>query len=116
MRSLSPDPKQADSWVRLFMAPGMAHCSGGEGPDTFDSLSALEHWVEQGQAPQGHTYTRTVYKNATGETLIEQWSVHEAGHAWSGGSPRGSYADSKGPDASAELVRFFREHPRRVPG
>jgi poly(hydroxyalkanoate) depolymerase family esterase len=85
-----------------------------------DGLRALRHGtvrsVEQGQAPQGHTYTRTVHKNATGETLIEQWSVHEAGHAWSGGSPRGSYADSKGPDASAELVRFFREHPRRVPG
>ncbi len=52
VRRLSPDPRQAGSWVRLFMAPGMAHCSGGEGPDTFDSLSALEHWVEQGQAPE----------------------------------------------------------------
>ena len=29
----------------------MAHCSGGEGPDTFDTISAIEHWVEQGQAP-----------------------------------------------------------------
>ena len=36
---------------RLFMAPGMAHCSGGEGPDTFDALAALEQWVEQGKAP-----------------------------------------------------------------
>ncbi len=35
------------------MAPGMAHCAGGEGPDTFDSLTALEQWVEQGQAPVG---------------------------------------------------------------
>ena len=34
------------------MAPGMAHCAGGEGPDSFDSLGALEHWVEQGKAPQ----------------------------------------------------------------
>jgi feruloyl esterase len=49
---LSPDPKQAESWIRLFMAPGMAHCAGGEGPDDFDSLSALEQWVEQGNAPQ----------------------------------------------------------------
>jgi poly(3-hydroxybutyrate) depolymerase len=72
--------------------------------------------VEHGRAPEGHAYTRTVYKNANGETLIEQWSIHEAGHAWSGGSPRGSYADSKGPDASAELVRFFREHPQQVSG
>jgi feruloyl esterase len=49
--SLSPDPQQAGSWVRLFMVPGMGHCAGGEGPDTFDSLSVLERWVEQGHAP-----------------------------------------------------------------
>jgi feruloyl esterase len=36
---------------RLFMAPGMAHCGGGEGPNTFDMVAALERWVEQGQAP-----------------------------------------------------------------
>ena len=36
---------------RLFMAPGMAHCGGGEGPNTFDMVTALEQWVEQGQAP-----------------------------------------------------------------
>jgi len=51
VRSASPDPRHADDWVRLFMAPGMAHCAGGEGPDTFDSLGALERWVEQGEAP-----------------------------------------------------------------
>ena len=49
--ALSPDPKQAGAWVRLFMVPGMGHCGGGEGPDSFDSLSALESWVEQGHAP-----------------------------------------------------------------
>jgi feruloyl esterase len=52
VRRFSPDPKRADDWVRLFMAPGMAHCAGGEGPDSFDSLSALEQWVEQGKAPE----------------------------------------------------------------
>ena len=36
---------------RLFMAPGMGHCRGGEGPDTFDVVAALEAWVERGQAP-----------------------------------------------------------------
>jgi feruloyl esterase len=36
---------------RLFMAPGMGHCGGGNGPDTFDMVSALEAWVEQDQAP-----------------------------------------------------------------
>jgi feruloyl esterase len=37
--------------IRLFMAPGMGHCSGGEGPNTFDMLTALERWVEGGIAP-----------------------------------------------------------------
>jgi feruloyl esterase len=41
----------ADSWARLFMAPGMAHCSGGEGPDTFDKMAAIENWVEHAKAP-----------------------------------------------------------------
>jgi feruloyl esterase len=36
---------------RLFMAPGMGHCSGGAGPNTFDMLAALEEWVERGRAP-----------------------------------------------------------------
>jgi feruloyl esterase len=36
---------------RLFMAPGMEHCGGGEGPNTFDMVAALEQWVEQGKAP-----------------------------------------------------------------
>jgi feruloyl esterase len=38
-------------WIRLFMVPGMGHCGGGEGPNTFDMVSALEQWVEQGRAP-----------------------------------------------------------------
>jgi Tannase and feruloyl esterase len=37
--------------ARLFMAPGMTHCGGGDGPNTFDSLTAMEQWVEHKQAP-----------------------------------------------------------------
>ena len=43
--------EKVGSGHRLFMAPGMGHCSGGEGPDTFDKIAALEQWVEQGRAP-----------------------------------------------------------------
>ena len=43
--------RETDSAVRLFMAPGMGHCGGGQGPNTADWLTALERWVEKGQAP-----------------------------------------------------------------
>lgn len=48
---LSGGPARASDWARLFMVPGMGHCSGGEGPDTFDKIGALEQWVEHGKAP-----------------------------------------------------------------
>ncbi|MQA29283.1 MAG: tannase/feruloyl esterase family alpha/beta hydrolase [Luteitalea sp.] len=45
---------------RLFMAPGMAHCGGGEGPNRFDMVSALEQWVEHGRAPDQIVASLTV--------------------------------------------------------
>ena len=42
--------QKAEASVRLFLVPGMQHCSGGIGPDQFDTLSAIEAWVEHGQA------------------------------------------------------------------
>jgi feruloyl esterase len=44
-------PSKTAASVRLFMAPGMGHCRGGTGPDTFDALAALERWVENGEPP-----------------------------------------------------------------
>ena len=43
--------RKVDGSYRLFMAPGMAHCGGGEGPNTFDMVDALEQWVEHGSPP-----------------------------------------------------------------
>jgi len=43
--------KAVNDSIRLFYAPGMGHCGGGEGPNTFDALTALEQWREQGTAP-----------------------------------------------------------------
>jgi len=42
---------QANEFLRLFLAPGMSHCGGGEGPNTFDALPLMERWVEDGTAP-----------------------------------------------------------------
>jgi feruloyl esterase len=50
-RTLGGASQVANS-IRLFMVPGMEHCSGGDGTDTFDMIAVLDPWVERGQAPQ----------------------------------------------------------------
>jgi poly(hydroxyalkanoate) depolymerase family esterase len=76
--------------------------------------ASLRTHTREGHAPGGYRYTRTVMSDAAGHIAIEQWTVHGAGHAWSGGQPAGSFTDSKGPDATKEMLRFFLEHPRRA--
>jgi len=66
--------------------------------------------VTTGQVPGGHAYTRTRYQDPAGAVLAERWIIHQGGHTWSGGVAHGSYTDPRGPDASAELIRFFDEH------
>jgi feruloyl esterase len=45
-------PGQTTDFFRLFMVPGMGHCGGGGGPNSFDAFGALDQWVEQGKAPE----------------------------------------------------------------
>ena len=52
-----------DGFYRLFMAPGMAHCSGGTGPNSFDMQAALEQWVERGAAPDQILATRATQRD-----------------------------------------------------
>ena len=71
--------------------------------------------VTTGQVPGGHAYTCTCYQDPAGTALAERWTIHHGGHAWSGGAPHGTYTDPRGPDASAEFIRFFGEHPAVLP-
>ncbi|MDM0109607.1 PHB depolymerase family esterase [Variovorax sp. J22R24] len=68
----------------------------------------------EGHSGKGQRYTRTVYADEAGRSTAEYWQLHNAGHAWSGGSSRGSYTNPAGADASAEMLRFFLAHPRRA--
>ena len=55
----------------------------------------------------GRSYARAIFRGPGGAPVVECWRIEGAGHAWSGGQHEGSFADPKGPNASAEMVRFF---------
>ena len=69
--------------------------------------------VQRESAAGGRQYTRKLHRAADGRVLAEEWVLHGGSHAWSGGSHRGSYTDPRGPDATAEMLRFFLEHGQR---
>jgi poly(hydroxyalkanoate) depolymerase family esterase len=68
--------------------------------------------VHRATASGGRTFTRTIFADGTNQPVVEHWLLHGAGHAWSGGSPSGSFTDAGGPDASAEIIRFFQSQAR----
>jgi poly(hydroxyalkanoate) depolymerase family esterase len=68
--------------------------------------------VELGQVAGGRAYQKTLYTDRAGRTLVEQWVVQGAGHAWFGGNLAGSFTDPRGPDATSEMLRFFLANAR----
>jgi poly(hydroxyalkanoate) depolymerase family esterase len=76
-----------------------------------NAAALLGPWTRTATAEvtEGSGWTRRAYRDREGRVVAEWWTVHRLGHAWSGGSPEGSFADPDGPDASAELVRFFND-------
>ncbi|CAO4168735.1 PHB depolymerase family esterase [Methylorubrum aminovorans] len=92
---------------------GTVHPRNAEAVLTQAGVEALTPQRESGNGG-GHSYTRTRYADEAGRVQVEAWSVQGAGHAWSGGSPAGSYTDANGPDASRAMLDFFLSH--RLPG
>ncbi len=79
--------------------------------EQFDLAGASGQYVTTSEkSADGMGYTKSVQLNDVGIALFEKWLIHGAGHAWSGGSARGSYTEPRGPDASREMIRFFLEH------
>jgi poly(hydroxyalkanoate) depolymerase family esterase len=103
-----------DKTVAPANAAGLIeHALAAASPD--QRPGTLRTAVTCGQVPGGHAYTRTCYNDAAGASLAERWTIHQGGHAWSGGIPHESYTDPHGPDATAEFIRFFNEHPTAPP-
>jgi len=97
-RDQTVNPKNADRVLQQWAGDGSAE-------------GRLRVTTHPGHAAAGRAYTRTVCHDADDQVVMERWIIHGAGHAWSGGDPDGTFTDPRGPDASAEMVRYFREHP-----
>ena len=63
----------------------------------------------------GRSFRRMITRDHNGVVKAEYWVIEGGGHAWSGGSHDGSFADPLGPDASREMVRFFLEQGTSYP-
>jgi poly(3-hydroxybutyrate) depolymerase len=91
----------------------LAQCMGMATENGLAERMPRNSRTEKGKTAQGRAYTQTVFLDEDEQAVAEQWIIHGAGHAWSGGSKAGSYTDPKGPDASAEMMRFFLAHPKK---
>jgi poly(hydroxyalkanoate) depolymerase family esterase len=91
----------ADSTVTPANGDALMAALGADGADVTTMVV---------QQPGRRRATRQVQRDAEGRERLAYWRIHGAGHAWSGGTARGSYTDPQGPDASAEMLAFFSQH------
>jgi poly(hydroxyalkanoate) depolymerase family esterase len=76
-------------------------------------LTGPRQETQQEGSAGGRVCTRMVIADADGVPEVEYWAIAGLAHAWSGGSPEGSYTDQHGPDASREMLRFFLASPAK---
>jgi feruloyl esterase len=108
--------EKLEGHARLFMVPGMQHCTGGSGPNTFDTLSALEKWVEKGVAPDAIPATHSTssaidrtmplckfpeeahYKGSGDVNDSSNWSCPQKDQSLLAGGPNGAQAGAGAPN------------------
>ncbi len=73
-------------------------------------LDGAVEMKQRGRSEGGVAYQRTIIADRGGKPQVEYWAIDDMGHAWSGGSLKGSFTDPNGPDASREMLRFFLQH------
>ena len=99
-------PSNADHVVA--QSTGIRRHDGGNA----ESSNDVTVTVTRGRVPGGHAYTCEWHRDTSGRVVLENWIIHEGGHAWSGGSANGSFTDLRGPDATREMMRFFEANPK----
>jgi feruloyl esterase len=121
--------EKLEGHARLFMVPGMQHCTGGSGPNTFDTLSALEKWVEKGVAPDTIPATHSTssaidrtmplckfpgeahYKGSGDVNDSSNWSCPQKGQSLLAAGPNGAQAGVGAPNRGG--VRMLARSPSK---
>ncbi|MEX1236390.1 MAG: PHB depolymerase family esterase [Roseovarius sp.] len=88
----------SDKTIHPSNAPGLVTAALG-----LDAVPART----SNRSVRGRAYARSNFAGEDGKILLELWVLEGGGHTWSGGRAAGSYTDTKGPDASVQMVRFF---------
>jgi poly(3-hydroxybutyrate) depolymerase len=95
------NPANADGLARQWLVMNTETMSARTGGMSGDEISGETN---------GYHWKRVVFGD--GPLTVDQLIVVELGHAWSGGSKTGTFTDEHGPDATGEMVAFFKAHPR----